>query len=385
MSLDKVIMDINKIEKKYSNLTRFNRDLINVNPLQTAGRLTPEAKRSMLEFGDGYSVCDYCKGTLEKIENPPIKSFVEEDFPNFIGSDYSRITHGAREGNARVMKAMTKLGDSIIVDGNAHYSTIVSAQAAGLKIIRVPAGDDPGRILNVEDYIPLIEKYNPSLILLTYPDGTVGNLPDAKRLGEIAKQKNVPYLINGAYAIGRMPINMTELGADFIVGSGHKSMASSGPVGILGFNEKYKDQITEASETYPNKELGCIGCSVRGAPLITMMASFPTIVKRVQNWDEEVAKARWFSEEMETLGMRQMGEKPHNHDLMQFITEPFYEISKIHPHKRGFLYKALKSEGIVGLKHGLTKSMKISTYGTSRNNLQKVLDTFSTLLDQYSN
>jgi len=384
MSLDKIVMDVKNIEKKYSGMTRANRDLINVNPLQTAGRLTSEAKKVLIEFADGYSVCDYCKGSLEKIENPPIKSFVEEDLPEFIGSDYARITHGAREGKSRIMRAMAKPGDTILLDGNAHYSTIVAAQNAGLKIVKVPAGKDPERIIDVEDYTSLIKKYNPVLLLLTYPDGSLGNLPDAKRLGEIAKENNVPYVINGAYAIGRMPVNMTELGADFIVGSGHKSMAASGPVGVIGFNEKYKDRITQVSETYKNKEIGCLGCSVRGVPLITLMASFPEVVKRVQNWDNEVEKARWFSGEMEKLGMVQMGEKPHNHDLMQFMTEPFYKISKVHSKKRAFLYDALKKEGVIGIKHGLTKSMKISTYETPKEDLQKVLDTFKGLLDKYS-
>lgn len=376
-------LDVEKLRNKYGNLTRKHRESIIINPLQTGSRLTPSARRALEEFGDGYSVCDHCKGTLEKISNPPIAEFVFNDLPAFIGSDTTRITHGAREGKFMVMHSVTKPGDVIVVDRNRHYSTDVAAQRAGLEIVKVPNSDDNRRLIDVEDYIPLIKEHRPSLLLLTYPDGNVGNLPNARRLGEIAKEYEVPFLLNAAYAVGRMPVNMNEIGADFIVCSGHKSMASAGPIGVLGLNKKWEDLVCQESPTNKGKELECLGCSVRGTPLITLMASFPDVVQRVRHWDGEVEKARWFSSELENLGCVQMGEKPHNHDLMMFITDIFYEISKVHPKKRAFLYNELKKNDIFGLKHGLTKSMKISTFGTGRRDLQRVLDIFKGLVDEY--
>jgi len=384
-NLEDLIMDVEKLKREYSGLTRKNKDLIILNPLQTAGRLTEAAKKALVEFGDGYSVCDYCKGRLDTIASPPIYKFIHEDLPKFIGADIARVTHGAREGKFMVMHAITKPGDKIIVDRNRHYSTDVAAQRVGLEIIKVDNSGDPERLINVEDYIPLIKEHKPKLILLTYPDGTMGNLPDAKRLGEIAKKYDVPYLLNAAYAIGRMPVSMKDMGADFIVGSGHKSMASAGPVGVIGMKEEWANKILEESQEYKGKEIECLGCTVRGVPLMTLMASFPYVVERVKHWDEEVKKAQWFSHEMEKLGLEQQGEKPHKHDLMTFNTDIFYKISLIHPKKRAFLYNSLKDNGIFGLKHGLTKSMKISTYGTPREDLQKVLNVFTDITNEYKN
>ena len=56
---------------------------------------------------------------------------------------------------------------------------------------------------------------------------------DAEKIASICHEYDVPLLLNGAYAVGRMPVSAKEIGADFIVGSGHKSMAASGPVGVL--------------------------------------------------------------------------------------------------------------------------------------------------------
>jgi Sep-tRNA:Cys-tRNA synthetase len=49
----------------------------------------------------------------------------------------------------------------------------------------------------------------------------------------------IPYILNGAYAVDRMPISMKETKADFISGSEHKSIASAGPVGVLGMKKRF--------------------------------------------------------------------------------------------------------------------------------------------------
>ena len=375
-------MKHNELTQKYANLKRKYKGKIILNPLQTAGRLTEEAKQALIEFGDGYSVCDHCKGRLDTIKNPPIYDFVFEDLPEFLGADATRITHGAREGKFLVMNAITNPGDTIIVDSNKHYSSAIAAQRANLNIVEVPSEGLEKRI-NVEDYIPIIKQHRPQLILLTYPDGSYGNKANAQRLGEICQEYEVPFLLNAAYTIGRTPINMKEFHADFIVGSGQKSMAACGPIGILGLTEKWASILLRESKSFKGKEIECLGCSVRGAPLITMMASFPHVVQRVNNWDEEVAKAQWFISELDKLGLNLIGERPHNHDLMMFETNLFYKISQVHTKKRAFLTHELKKEGIVGLKHGLTKSMKISTYETPKSDLEKVIAVFRYIIDEY--
>jgi len=200
--------------------------------LQTGGLLTDAAREALVEFGDGYSVCDFCQGSLCSISNPPIREFVQELLPQFLGSDVATITHGAREAKFMVMHALARPGDSILVDANRHYTTVVAAERAELNVLEVPHSGYPDFTVDVRQYAPLIERHSPRLILLTYPDGNYGNLPDARASGEVAREYDVPYMLNGAYSVGRMPVNMEEMGADFIIGSAHKSMAAAGPVQI---------------------------------------------------------------------------------------------------------------------------------------------------------
>lgn len=377
-------MKDNKGLQKLGELHRKHKDLINLMPLQAGGILTEAGKQALIEFGDGYSVCDFCSGSLGNLTNPPVQEFVHELLPEFLGCEAAAVTHGAREGKFTIMYSMAKKGDSIIVDGNRHYTTIVAAERAGLKVIEVPGSGYPGFTIDVNDYGPLIEKHRPRLILLTYPDGNYGNIPDAGRLGEIAREHDVPLIINGAYSVGRMPVNMGEIGADFIVGSGHKSMASAGPCGVLGMKKMWEEVVLRKSEAYSNKEVELLGCTLRGVPLVTLMASFPGVVERVEHWDEQVTKAQWFSGELEKLGFKQLGEKPHKHDLLHFETPALYDISKRIRERGYFLYKELKKRGIWGPQPGVTRAFKLSTFAASREQLDSVIGAFKAILREYS-
>ncbi len=364
----------------FCDLNRANKDLINLNPLQTGGILTKAAKKALTAFADGYSVCDFCDGKLDEIKNPPIFDFVHKFLPEFLGADVARVTTGAREGKFLIIHSMTKPGDTIILDGNRHYSTYVAAERCGLNIVEVPHSGEPEMRIDVEDFKPLIEEHKPAMILLTYPDGNYGNLPDARRLGEIAAEYDVPYVLNGAYAIGRMPMNMNELGADFIVGSGHKSMASAGPIGVIGMKQKWTDKVLQISEKYKNKEVEMLGCTARGVPMATLMASFPDVVKRVKNWDKQVEKAQWFIEEFEKIGFKHIGEKPHNHDLMFFEAPKwFVKIADNHPKQRYFLYDEITRDGFFGIKPGLTRVFKLSTFTSTKAQLKEFFHVFESL------
>lgn len=367
---------------KLTDMKRETKDFINLNPLQTGGKLTEAAKKALIEFGDGYSICDFCNGALDNIEKPPIKTFTKDILPKFVGCDTVRITNGAREGMFIIMHALTNPKDTILIDDNAHYSCIVAAERCKLNIIKVPNSKCPMDAIDVTLYEPYIKKHKPKLIFLTYPEGNYGNLPDAKKLGKIAKKHNVPYAINCAYSVGRLPVNMKELGADFIIASGHKSMSASGPVGFIGMNKKYEDIVLEKSKDYPNKVIECLGCTSRGATIATLMASFPEVQKRVENWDKEVKKAQWFASELENLGFVLVGQRPHIHDLMYFNTPILYEISKKHKRKGFFLYSELKKRGIFGIKPGHTKSFKLSTFGISKEKLKTVINAFKEIIEE---
>jgi len=376
--------------QKFKDLHRQTIGYINLNPLQRGGILSDDARKMISEWADGYSVCDFCDGCLDNIKNPPINDFVHEKLPKFLGTETARITNGARESKFIVIHSLCEKGDTVLFDSNAHYSSFVAAERACVNVVTTPETEHPEFKINEDSYAEKIEEIKketgkpPKLALLTYPDGNYGNLADAKKVGEICREYDVPFLLNGAYSVGRMPINAKELNADFIVGSGHKSMAASGPIGVLGTSEEYEKIVFRKSEKYKIKEVELLGCTSRGLPVITLMASFPHVLERVRRWEEEVANARWFLDKLSMIpGIKPLGVQPTGHDLNFIETPVFYEISKKHKKRGYFLQKELKAKGIVGIKSGLTKFFKLSMYLLTMEEIKTVADAFFDIYDKY--
>lgn len=372
-------------------LTRsVERENLNLNPLQRGGVLSAAAREALYDFGDGYSVCDYCAGRLDEIAKPSIGGFLE-DLSKFINVDAVRTVHGAREGKFAVMHALCDKGDTIVVDGNAHYTTHLAAERNSLNMVEVPNNGGPEFEITPEKYREVLEnaideKEEIKLALLTHVDGNYGNLTDAKKIGKICQDSGVPLVLNCAYSMGRLPIDAKELNVDFVVGSGHKSMAASGPIGVLGMKEEWADKLLERSSRHQKKEIEMLGCTSRGAPVATLMASLPHLVERVSKWDDEVQKARNFVEQMEEIdGVVQVGVRPTNHDLVRFETPFFHEIAQKHSRRGFFLYEELKKRKIVGIKRGQTEWFKCSAYGMSQEQINYIADSFNEIADKAGN
>ena len=387
--------------KKYENISRrFREGYINLNPIQRGGILSESARKALIEFGDGYSVCDWCPPKtprLDLIENPPIHQFLI-DLAEFLGMDVARIVTRCREAKFIVFRMLGEPGGYVVVDSLAHYSTYLAVELAGLKVKEVPNSGYPEFKVDLDAYASKIEEVKretgklPAVALLTHVDYLYGNLNDAKRVSKICREYDVPLLLNAAYTAGIMPINGRALGVDVLVSSGHKSWAASAPTGILAMTEEIAEKILAKSKIvgdwsgrkFPIKELALLGCTVMGAPIATLIASFPHVVERVKKWSEEVEKARYLVKELEKIeGTKQLGVKPKNHTLIHIESKGFYKVSMKHKRKGFFLYDELKKRKIVGIQPGLTKHFKLNTYGLNWEQIKYVAESFKEIAEKY--
>jgi len=385
---------------KYRNLRRVvGEGWINIHPIQRGGILPPESREALLSFGDGYSTCDLCiEGRIDLVRTPPIFEFAS-DLAKFLNMDEVRFTPGARGAKQAIFRSIANPGDTIVLDSLAHYTSYIAAEVNDLKVVEVPHGGYPEFRVNVDDYAAKIEEVKrqtgelPAAVLLTHADYRYGNLSDAVKVGKIAKDYGVPYILNAAYTAGVMPVDGKKLGADFLVCSGHKSWASSGPIGILATTYEFTGKVFRTSaikgpwsgRAFLKKDVFLFGCPpVYGAPVATLMASFPHVVERVKHWDEEVEKVRWFVKELERIkDFHQLGERPRQHTLVTFETPSFHKVAKKHPRKGFFLYEELKKRKIAGVHAGMTKMIKLNTYGLGREQIQKVMDAFHEIARTY--
>ena len=371
---------------------------ININPIQPGGRLTPEAMKAIIAYGDGYSTCDWCKKPfrLDKIQRPPIEEFHTE-LAKFLGMDQVRVVPGARRGFQAVVNSLVSKGDSVIVSSLAHYTEFLAAEAAGGVVKEVPL--DKNNIVTAENTAQKIEEVKketgalPKLIMIDNFDYMLGNEHDVHGIAKVAKDYDILFLCNGAYSIGVMPVNGKEIGADFLVGSGHKSFASPAPSGILATTEEWADKVFRTTQMVGDltkrrfgvKEVEMMGCTLMGANLIAMMASFPTVRERVRHWDEEIKKINYFAEEfLKIEGNKILSEMPRKHTLTKVdTTESFDRIARTHKRRGFFFSDELKERRIVGEFVGATRAWKLNTYGLTWDQVKYLAQALQDIAKKY--
>ena len=248
-----------ELVQKYAGLTRsINEEYINIHPIQRGGILTPEAFKALVDYGDGYSLCDNClKGRIDQIENPPVIDFLI-DMAQFLHIDNAMLVSAAREAKRLVMEVLRKKypkRKTVVIDSLAHYTTYLGIEQNNLRVKEVPNSGETEFIIDPDSYREIIKEVLkdegelPLLVLLTHVDYKYGNFNDPKPIGEICQEFNIPFLLNAAYTAGILPINCIRDSVDFIACSGHKSMAASGPIGILGFKEEFYESVNSSIES----------------------------------------------------------------------------------------------------------------------------------------
>src|SRR5512136_2748310 len=115
---------------------------INIDPIQAGGRLTPEAMKAVIAYGDGYSVCDNCRkpNRLDYISKPPIAEF-HRDVAKWLNMDAVRTVPGARRGFQAVAQTYVKKGDPVLLTSLSHYTAFLAVEEAGGIAREIPAND----------------------------------------------------------------------------------------------------------------------------------------------------------------------------------------------------------------------------------------------------
>ena len=371
---------------------------INIHPIQAAGRLTTEARKALISYGDGYSTCDFCRKPfrLDKITKPGIMGFHGE-LAKWLNMDEARVVPGARRGFQAVASSLVGQGDAVIVSALAHYTEFLAVEEAGGVVKEVPL--DGKNIVTAEATARKIEDVQretgklPALIMIDHFDYQFANEHEIAGIGKVAHQYGIPFLYNGAYTVGVMPVDGKQIGADFVVGSGHKSMASVAPSGVLAVNKEYAPKVLRTTamvgdltkRKFGIKEVEMMGCTLMGGTLLSMIASFPAVKERVLHWDEELKKSNFFIDTLLRItGSKVLSEYPRKHSLTKVdTTGSFDTVAQTHK-RRGFYFSdELSSRGIVGEFAGATRTWKLNTYGLTWKQIRYLADAFTGIAEKY--
>ena len=136
-----------------------------------------------------------------------------------------------------------KEGDEILTTELEHHSNYVPWHFLRQKkgaIIKFAPVNKNGEV-EIDEIKKLINSKT-KIIAITHISNVTGTIMPIKKIVDLAKEKNIPVLVDGTQGAPHLEINMQELGCDFYAISCHKMYGPNG-LGILYAKKKWLDEL----------------------------------------------------------------------------------------------------------------------------------------------
>jgi cysteine desulfurase/selenocysteine lyase len=128
-----------------------------------------------------------------------------------------------------------KQGDAILLTEMEHHSNLVPwqllAQRVGAQLRFVPVRDDGALAL---DQLEQLLTSEVKLFAFTHVSNSLGTINPAADLCAKARAVGVVTLVDAAQSAGHMPVNVRDIGCDFLAFSGHKMCGPTGTGALYG-------------------------------------------------------------------------------------------------------------------------------------------------------
>lgn len=140
-------------------------------------------------------------------------------------------------------EACMKAGDEVILSTMEHHSNIVPWQMLRDRkgiVIKVIPINEAGE-LDLKAYEELFTPRT-RLVSVTHVSNVLGTVNPVKELTAVAHAHDVPILVDGAQSVPHFPVDVTDIGCDFLTFSGHKVYGPTG-IGVLYGREDWLDRL----------------------------------------------------------------------------------------------------------------------------------------------
>ncbi len=268
------------------------------------------------------------------------------DYLGAASPDEIVFTRGTTESINLVAQAwggkFLREGDVILLTEMEHHSNLVPwqllAERTGVRLRFVPVRDDG--TLALEQLSSLLTR-EVKLFAFTHVSNSLGTINPVAHLCEKARAIGALTLVDAAQSVGHAPINVRELGCDFLAFSGHKMCGPTG-IGALYARAEVLDAIPpwhgggemivsvtlerSAFKKAPHRfEAGTP--NIAGAIGLEAAIDYIEQIGRPAILEHDTELAHYAMERLEELpGMRVLGPREERGALVGFV------MKSVHPH-----------------------------------------------------
>src|SRR5207248_1470199 len=268
------------------------------------------------------------------------------DYLGAASPDEIVFTRGTTESINLVAQAwggkFLREGDVILLTEMEHHSNLVPwqllAERTGVRLRFVPVHDDG--TLALEQLSSLLT-HDVKLFAFTHVSNSLGTINPVAHLCEKARAVGALTLVDAAQSVGHVPINVRELGCDFLAFSGHKMCGPTG-IGALYARAEVLDAIPpwhgggemivsvtlerSAFKKAPHRfEAGTP--NIAGAIGLEAAIDYIEQIGRPAIFEHDTELAHYAMERLEELpGMRVLGPREERGALVGFV------MKAAHPH-----------------------------------------------------
>jgi len=134
-------------------------------------------------------------------------------------------------------------GDLIVTSRNDYISNqlmYLSLQnRMGIEFVRAP--EDPAGGVDMMAMEELIHRRRPKLVAITHIPTNSGLVQRVADIGAMCRQRDILYLVDACQSVGQMPIDVEEIGCDFLSATARKFLRGPRGIGFLYVSDRALD------------------------------------------------------------------------------------------------------------------------------------------------
>lgn len=158
--------------------------------------------------------------------------------------DQIAFTSSATDAYTRALSSIPfESGDVILTTRNDFISNQIAflslRKRFGVQIVHAP--DDPAGGVDVDAMARLMHAHRPRLVAATHVPTNSGLVQPIARIGRHCRELGVTYLVDACQSVGQFPIDVTEIGCDFLTATSRKFLRGPRGTGFLYVSDRVLD------------------------------------------------------------------------------------------------------------------------------------------------